>query len=151
MIISFRKAVDWFGVAFKGANGTADAQRHLIESDHGDPRCTQAPPHRNQHGGALHRPDENDELSRLLTIDCLRREGRPAVSYIHGEESIASFQLDEHAIARLEAGLRAQEATLRLPHAGQLPPVIGLPPVDDGIDDCHAETPFDPSPPPSSE
>jgi hypothetical protein len=124
------------------ANETAGAPRHLIESDHGDARCSQAPRRGNEHGAPVHRPDDIDELSRPVIIDCVQRESRDVVSDNRAEGSIASSQLDEHAIARLEAGL---------PHAVQLPPVIGLPPIDENIDHRNREPLFDPGPPPSSE
>jgi hypothetical protein len=73
----------------------------------------------NEQSAAVHRPDEN----------------RAVVPDSHADKPIAPFHMDEHAITRLEAGLRAPEETPRLPHAVPLQPIVGLPPVDEDIHD----------------
>jgi hypothetical protein len=89
-----------------------------------------------EHVTPVLRPGENDETRRLKsTLHRLQPEGGTEClgSDGNGDKSIPFFFLSGGAIAGLEARLRAQEETLRLPHAVQLPPVIGLPPVDEDI------------------
>jgi hypothetical protein len=85
--------------------------------------------------------------------DALHREGAASSLTSGGcvEESEPSFRMSEGALARLEAGLRAQEKK-QVPRAGQLPPVLGLSAVEseraneNSRKTCNLQS-FQPSPP----
>jgi hypothetical protein len=90
----------------------------------------------------------NDGIVRTLSeADWARLTRRKKCGNEHATPILRQGENDE--TRRLESTLHQE--TLRLPHAVQLPSVIGLPPVDDDINCRSGEPLFDPSPRPSSE
>jgi hypothetical protein len=96
------------------ASGSSSAERHSTSGDKALPPLlvVEAPSSWPEQETSLHALQREGEATSLTSGECMH-------------ESEPFFRMSECALARLEAGLRAQEK--KQPHrVGQLPPVVGL-------------------------
>src|SRR5260370_29420850 len=139
-----------FPSAPNGASGSPATERRSASGDGALPplQAVEAP-------SSWHEPTvSDDDVRRSETSrQALQREGADSSLNLGGcvDESEPSFHMSESALARLEAGLRAQEKK-QAPPAGQLPPVFGLRAADsEGSNEGSRQTcsrlSFQPSPP----
>jgi hypothetical protein len=127
-------------------NGGSDfpaAERHSTGGDSALPSLQAVEAPSTWHGHAVSDGDVRRFEPSLHALQC---EGAASK-----DDSEPSFRMSEGALARFEAGLRAQEKRY-MPRAGQLPPVFGLRPVEsEGSNQGSRQTrnglSFQPSPP----